>query len=85
MGKQLVGGECSLKSACSRFESGEGHYTPIAQLVEHRTFNPWVLGSSPSGRTKTTVRSLYASVAQWIEQEPSNLLVGGSSPSWGTD
>ena len=24
---------------------------PLAQLVEHRTFNPWVVGSSPTGRT----------------------------------
>jgi hypothetical protein len=24
---------------------------PIAQLVEQRTFNPWVDGSSPSGPT----------------------------------
>src|SRR5690606_27639967 len=27
-------------------------YGPVAQLVEHRTFNPGVLGSSPSGPTK---------------------------------
>ncbi len=26
-------------------------YGPIAQLVEQRTFNPWVEGSSPSGPT----------------------------------
>ena len=25
---------------------------PVAQLAEQRTFNPWVLGSSPSGGTK---------------------------------
>lgn len=24
---------------------------PLAQMVEHRTFNPWVEGSSPSGPT----------------------------------
>lgn len=24
----------------------------LAQLVEQRAFNPWVLGSSPKGRTK---------------------------------
>jgi hypothetical protein len=24
---------------------------PLAQLVEHRTFNPWVVGSSPTGPT----------------------------------
>lgn len=25
----------------------------LAQLVEQRAFNPWVLGSSPKGRTKS--------------------------------
>ena len=25
---------------------------PVAQLAEQRTFNPWVLGSSPSGGTR---------------------------------
>ena len=29
-----------------------GFYAPIAQLAEQRTFNAWVLGSIPSGRTK---------------------------------
>ena len=24
---------------------------PLAQLVEQRTFNPWVVGSSPTGPT----------------------------------
>jgi len=31
-----------------------GKYTvcgPLAQLVEQRTFNPWVVGSSPTGPT----------------------------------
>src|SRR6478735_9371097 len=28
-----------------------GRQGPLAQLVEHRTFNPWVVGSSPTGPT----------------------------------
>lgn len=29
---------------------------PLAQSVEHRTFNPLVLGSSPRGRTNSLCR-----------------------------
>ena len=35
---------------------------PIAQLVELRTFNPQVLGSSPSGGTRVAGVELYRSV-----------------------
>ena len=28
-----------------------GHVGPLAQSVEQRTFNPWVVGSSPTGPT----------------------------------
>ncbi len=31
------------------FESRLAHDAPLAQLVEHRTFNPRVMGSSPIG------------------------------------
>ena len=30
---------------------GRIHGGPLAQLVEQRTFNPWVVGSSPTGPT----------------------------------
>ena len=30
---------------------GKLYEGPLAQLVEHRTFNPWVVGSSPTGPT----------------------------------
>jgi hypothetical protein len=30
----------------------------VAQLVEQYTFNVWVLGSSPSGITKSTIKAL---------------------------
>jgi hypothetical protein len=30
----------------------KGKVGPLAQLVEQRTFNPWVDGSSPSGPTQ---------------------------------
>ncbi len=32
-------------------ELPKGKVGPLAQLVEQRTFNPWVDGSSPSGPT----------------------------------
>jgi hypothetical protein len=37
---------------------------PIAQLVEQRTFNPWVDGSSPSG---PTVRLKFLTSQLFIE------------------
>ena len=37
---------------------GTVRFEPVAQLVEQRTFNPRVLGSSPSGLTaKNRIRS----------------------------
>ena len=35
-------------------ELPKGKVGPLAQLVEQRTFNPWVDGSSPSGPTDFT-------------------------------
>ena len=32
-------------------ELPKGKVGPLAQLVEQRTFNPWVVGSSPTGPT----------------------------------
>ena len=34
-------------------ELPKGKVGPLAQLVEQRTFNPWVDGSSPSGPTSS--------------------------------
>ena len=31
---------------------GKLYEGPLAQLVEHRTFNPWVVGSNPTGPTR---------------------------------
>ena len=39
-------------------ELPKGKVGPLAQLVEQRTFNPWVDGSSPSGPTKELPDSL---------------------------
>ena len=33
---------------------------PLAQLVEQRTFNPWVVGSSPTGPTGSPRGALAA-------------------------
>jgi hypothetical protein len=55
---------------------------PLAQLVEHRTFNPLVPGSIPGGRTFFLPEELGdAPLAQLVEQVTLNHLVGGSSPS----
>ena len=38
-------------------ELPKGKVGPLAQLIEQRTFNPWVDGSSPSGPTfKLTIK-----------------------------
>ena len=39
-------------------ELPKGKVGPLAQLVEQRTFNPWVDGSSPSGPTRYSVASI---------------------------
>lgn len=52
---------------------------PIAQLVEQRTLNPRVLGSSPSGRTNdktltilVSVLSLFYMLESWAGIEPAH-------------
>ena len=50
----------------------------IAQLVEHRTFNPMVEGSNPSASTK-----IYSEIAQLVEQVTVNHHVAGSIPAFG--
>ncbi len=39
----------------------------IAQLVEQRTFNPFVVGSTPAGPTK-----FFGNLAQLVEQRTLN-------------
>lgn len=48
-------------------------YGPIAQLVEQRTFNPWVEGSSPSGPTFVGSGELHS-------PDPTNLTQRGLKP-----
>jgi len=36
---------------------------PLAQSVEQRTFNPWVVGSIPTGPTKTNPSIVTINVA----------------------
>lgn len=40
---------------------------PLAQLVEQRTFNPWVVGSSPTGPTQLRVSTCAISKGPWPE------------------
>jgi hypothetical protein len=59
-GYSSVGRAPALQAGGQRFESAYLHQDePLAQLVEHLTFNQGVEGSSPSWLTK------YAEVAQW--------------------
>ena len=41
-------------------ELPKGKVGPLAQLVEQRTFNPWVDGSSPSGPTIRICKNLQS-------------------------
>ena len=63
-------------------------FDPLAQLVEHLTFNQGAWGSNPQWVTMLRVRapsaSPFALVAQSVEQETENLRVGGSIPPQGT-
>ncbi len=57
------------------------NFAPLAQLVEHRTFNPLVPGSIPGGRTNSLPKKRQrAPLAQLVEQVTLNHLVEGSSP-----
>ena len=40
-------------------ELPKGKVGPLAQLVEQRTFNPWVVGSSPTGPTLFVLIGIY--------------------------
>ena len=56
-------------------------YAPVAQLVEHRTFNAVVGGSSPLWRTSTKfVRKLVKQISQELTSIPI-LVSEGSNPS----
>ena len=66
-------GESFVKLARRGFNSLRLHHALIAQLVERRTFNPGVGGSSPSGRTIWMWLNLVEHLA-WDQG------VGGSNP-----
>ena len=49
-------------------ELPKGKVGPLAQLVEQRTFNPWVDGSSPSGPTfDLLVHDCFRSLASSVK------------------
>ena len=52
----------------------------VAQMVERRTFNPVVAGSSPA---EGAFYCEFAPLAQWLAHRTSNPGVAGSSPAWG--
>ena len=53
----------------------------LAQLVERRTFNPVVVGSSPT--VGKICLFIYSRLAQLVERKTLNLVVVGSSPTVG--
>ena len=74
-----------LPLACDRLEPD----APVTQLVEYRTFNPRVVGSSPTGRNSllsldagplAQYSSESCAASSTVEQETLNLLVRGSNP-----
>ena len=77
------------------FESHPPYFDPLAQSVEHNTFNVGVLGSSPKRITIGSDRghsqnnpfadhkvfeSLLGAIAQLVEQRTENPCVPGSIP-----
>lgn len=57
------------------------HFALVAQLVEHRTFNPGVAGPIPAGRTK----SQYGGMADAADSKSAEETREGSSPPAGTN
>ena len=51
-GVNSAGRVSALQAECRRFEPVTPHYEPVAQLVEHSTFNRVVRGSNPRRLTK---------------------------------
>ena len=63
------------------------HYAPIAQLVEQSPLKRTVVGSNPTGRTRTFLET-YAEVAKLADAlalGASGVIHGGSSPLLGTN
>ena len=51
---QVCHADVAAKYRIDSHDTSRADYTvsgPLAQLVEQRTFNPWVVGSSPTGPT----------------------------------
>jgi hypothetical protein len=62
-----------------RVSSSQCKLEGVAQSVEHRTFNPWVLGSSPS--TLTCIFSCKTCVSPWLSLGSSSVAVATIPPS----
>ena len=60
------------------FESHPPYFDPLAQSVEHNTFNVGVLGSSP--KRITLFEPCLGTIAQLVEQRTENPCVPGSIP-----
>ena len=59
------------------FESHPPYFDPLAQSVEHNTFNVGVLGSNPK---RITLSNPFGTIAQLVEQRTENPCVPGSIP-----
>ena len=66
------------------FESHPPYFDPLAQSVEHNTFNVGVLGSNPKRITLVRSQKLQffyvGTIAQLVEQRTENPCVPGSIP-----
>ena len=62
------------------FESHPPYFDPLAQSVEHNTFNVGVLGSNPKRITNRILTPNFGAIAQMVEQRTENPCVPGSIP-----
>jgi hypothetical protein len=58
-------------------------YSPLVQLVERWTVNPYVAGSSPAGGANALIQKFYSPLVQLVERWTVNPYVAGSSPAGG--
>ena len=75
-----AGRASALQAGGHRFEPCILHIESLAQLVEQRTFNPWVEGSSPS-RLMTLLNAGVAELADALDLGSSVFGRVGSSPT----
>ena len=66
----------SVLEKVSRFESDYPHHGPLAQLVEQRTFNPFVVSSNLTGSTNLLPLRLAAGRLTLTQETEVRILEG---------